>query len=35
MDDILKLNAIEASAALQKGDISAVELTAAYLVAAM
>ena len=34
MNDILKLNAIEASAALQKGDTSSVELTTAYLAAA-
>ena len=34
MTDILKLNAKEASAALQKGDISSVELTTAYLAAA-
>ncbi len=34
MNDILKLNAVEASAAMQKGDISSVELTTAYLAAA-
>ena len=34
MNDILKLNAIEASAALKKGDTSSVELTTAYLAAA-
>ena len=34
MNDILKLNAVEASAALQKGDTSSVELTKAYLAAA-
>ena len=34
MNDILKLNATEAAAALQKGDTSSVELTSAYLEAA-
>ena len=34
MDDILKLNATEAADALQKGDTSSLELTAAYLAAA-
>ena len=34
MNDILKLNAVEASAAMQKGDTSSVELTKAYLAAA-
>ena len=34
MNDILKLNATEAATALQKGDISSVELTSAYVAAA-